>query len=184
MPSERGEILARLADRNTSPDSHKQLISSLRNCSHQLELEFERKSMTFSMGVPEQFLDGQTLNGKVDGQDVSILISESDKETADKISRGDTLAIDAQYLSFDKFYRKVTFTGSLGTAPKKKATEPAEKAPTPQPREEPTKPTNEPVEPLKEASVIPVESSQKPEKAKPEEAEPIPSTKMENTNHI
>ena len=179
MPSERGKILARLADRNTSPDSHEQLISSLRNCSHQLELEFERKSMTFSMGVPEQFLDGQTLNGKVDGQDVSILISESDKETADKISRGDTLVIDAQYLSFDKFYRKVTFTGSLGTAPKKKATEPEGKASTPQPREEPTKPTNEPIEPLKEASVIPVESSQKPEKAKPEETEPIPSAKME-----
>ncbi|MDE0822328.1 MAG: hypothetical protein OSA95_14495, partial [Opitutales bacterium] len=168
MPSERGKILARLADRNTSPDSHKQLISSLRNCSHQLELEFERKSMTFSMGVPEQFLDGQTLNGKVDGQDVPILIS-----------RGDTLVIDAQYLSFDKFYRKVTFTGSLGTAPKKKPTEPEGKAPTPQPREEPTKPTNEPIEPLKEASVIPVESSQKHEKAKPEETEPIPSTKIE-----
>jgi len=179
MPSERGEILARLADRNTSPDSHKQLISSLRNCSHQLELEFERKSMTFSMGVPEQFLDGQTLNGKVDGQDVSILISESDKETADEISRGDTLVIDAQYLSFDKFYRKVTFTGSLGTAPKKKPTEPEGKAPTPQPREEPTKPTNEPIEPLKEASVIPIESSPKAEKAKPEKTEPIPSAKME-----
>ena len=179
MPSERGEILARLADRNTSPDSHEQLISSLRNCSHQLELEFERKSMTFSMGVPEQFLDGETLNGKVDGQDVSILISESDKETADKISRGDTLVIDARYLSFDKFYRKVTFTGSLGTAPKKKPTEPEGKTSTPQPREEPTKPTNEPIEPLKEASVIPVESSQKPKKAKPEEVEPIPSTKME-----
>ena len=179
MPSERGKILARLADRKTSPDSHDQLISSLRNCSHQLELEFERKSMTFSMGVPEKFLDGQTLNGKVDGQDVSILIPESEKETADKISRGDILVIDAQYLSFDKFYRKVTFTGSLGTAPKKKAIEPEGEAPTPQPREEPTKPTNDPIEPLKEASAIPIESSQKPEKAKPEEAEPIPSAKIE-----
>jgi nucleoid DNA-binding protein len=110
------KILAKLADRNLSDEEIAELLARLAGKELQVEMQFQRNNATFAMNAPEVYRGGQTLNGKVDQQEVQVLVPKEDEKAARGLSYGTSITLNVRYLEFDDFYRRVTFTGSLNPA--------------------------------------------------------------------
>ena len=149
------ETLAKLADRNLPETERTTLLASLGSKEHRLEIVLKRNSMTLGRNIPKDYKGGRTLTGKIEEQEVTVLIPKDQKEDVGSLKRGATVILSARYHEFDTFHRRVTFTGSLqttqtpsepATIPTMELSEPLESEPMGEPETTDPEPLAEPSE--------------------------------------
>ena len=157
---ELAEILAKLSDRSLKDDEKAKLLSALEDKDHLIKIKVVRSSWTLASNTPDEFKDGCTITGNIADQEVMLLLPKDQKEAGQALKRDETVFASARFHEFDKFYRRVTFTGKLVTEDDTLETEPEPEVPetpdTDKPeaslptQEEPRQTLEEVVEPIDE----------------------------------
>ena len=109
------EILAELSDHDLEDDEKATLLSALENKDHLLKIKVVRSSWTLGSNTPDEFKDGCTITGNIADQEMMLLLTKDQKEAGQALKRDETVFASARFHEFDKFYRRVTFTGKLVT---------------------------------------------------------------------
>ena len=109
------EILAKLSDHNLEDDEKATLLSALEDKDHLIEIKVIRSSWTLGSNTPDEFKDGCTITGNIADQEMMLLLTKDQKEAGQALKRDETVFASARFHEFDKFYRRVTFTGKLVT---------------------------------------------------------------------
>ena len=159
------EILAKLSDHNLEDDEKATLLSALEDKDHLIKIKVIRSSWTLGSNTPDEFKDGCTITGNIADQEMMLLLTKDQKEAGQALKRDETVFASARFHEFDKFYRRVTFTGKLvtegetleaGPEPGVPETADADEPSTDEPeaslptREEPQQTLEEVVEPIDE----------------------------------
>ncbi|MBT3467736.1 MAG: hypothetical protein HN467_00275 [Opitutae bacterium] len=118
------EILAKLSDHNLEDDEKATLLSALGNKDHLIKIKVIRSSWTLGSNTPDEFKDGCTITGNIADQEMMLLLTKDQKEAGQALKRDETVFASARFHEFDKFYRRVTFTGKLVTEGETLETEP------------------------------------------------------------